>query len=76
MSFIRDHVNHEDHVQAGTCAACRIFMPRGVDRCPNCKTPRPKPQTEAQRIARGKLPAVLRSLPLAPPGKPQRWRER
>lgn len=56
------------------CGNCHVFFPRSAPSCNACGWERPKHQTEAQRIDHGCRPRVLEKLPLAPPGKVQRWK--
>ena len=58
------------------CDGCGRFFPKVSDECPECGWKRPKHATEPERIARGGQPEVLRKLPLARVGEPQRWRDR
>ncbi len=58
------------------CRQCEVFFPRNAPSCPQCGWQRPKHQTEAQRIDHGEMPAVLKKLPLARVGQPQRFKVR
>lgn len=63
-------------VSGAMCRSCNRFMPLRGTHCPQCGAERPKDHDEAKRILRGELPRVLERLPLEPPNRLQRFRER
>lgn len=60
-------------MKAQVCRTCGVGMKVNGTRCQNCGAPRP---TRKEKEPDWALPAVLKRLPLGPPGSGRPWKER